>query len=632
MKATMLENGPVMTIKPILLEVILVLFTLEFAGISQAEVVFSGEKRLNNLVSELLEVSSISKPGKAFTFTRPAAGWVFISSTHKGEGTVKISLDGGSRADAVIIDGPDLGQPAEAMRFVGKGQHKIQVECNGEIIVDKLVVKAIPELIHCGLGFDPQIKSYGRYDMDFLKKDVLPNVTTLIVPSSIKLPQGLVDDWHHQGKRFIAEAGINAQGKTAEDHSKYWTSFYEKAPFLNGIIINEFIVNNPAARPGMTPSPERQKRMAEEQQRHQVYGEAIKQMRGDTRYQDKMVYAYVGGSGKKLNQEMIGTNFIPTILDCGYRVALERYLHEMSSEKGSKDALQLFIEGIEDWEAKAPGVKNRMVIAFGLFSMPPGGLNKQPNVDYHVWMDQQMNVVANHPVMAGMGGLEWWTSVLADEETVRFVGKLYRHYAIEGKTEMLTKDPLFLTHIQNADFEEGTKGWTLHPAEDGTIEAKRFPRYGRIEGRFMGLGRPADPEHIGDTFLWMKRSEKGPNTFSQTIKDLEPGRLYSMKMFSCDYNDLANPKAKKLEEANKFVGSVVIEGVDIDTNRSFTEMYASGPEPRIPVWITYHWKVFRAKSTTANLVVSDWQSEKEPSAGFGQEQTFNFLEIQPYRE
>ena len=47
-----------------------------------------------------------------------------------------------------------------------------------------------------------------------------------------------------------------------------------------------------------------------------------------------------------------------------------------------------------------------MVIAFGLFSMPPVGINKLPNVDYHVWMDQQMHVVANDPVMAGMGGLE----------------------------------------------------------------------------------------------------------------------------------------------------------------------------------------------------------------------------------
>src|SRR2546428_8242196 len=130
----------------------------------------------------------------------------------------------------------------------------------------------------------------------------------------------------------------------------------------------------------------------------------------------------------------------------------------------------------------------------------------------------------------------------------------------------------------------------------------------------------------------MKRSEKGPNPFSQAIKDLEPGRLYSMKMFSCDYNDLVNSKAKKMEEANKFIGKVNLEGVELDTKRSFDEMYSSTPEPKIPIWITYHWKVFRAKGTTARVIVSDWSSAKEPGDTFGQEQTFNFLEIQPYHE
>ena len=148
----------------------------------------------------------------------------------------------------------------------------------------------------------------------------------------------------------------------------------------------------------------------------------------------------------------------------------------------------------------------------------------------------------------------------------------------------------------------------------------------------MGLGRPADPEHIGDTFLWMKRSRNGPNTFSQTIKDLEPGRLYSMKMFSCDYKDLENPTPRKKEEAFKFIGSVVLEGVEIDVTRSFAEMYASSPEPKVPVWITYHWKVFRAKGRTAKLTVSDWPGTKEAGETFGQEQAFNFLEIQPYQE
>ena len=130
----------------------------------------------------------------------------------------------------------------------------------------------------------------------------------------------------------------------------------------------------------------------------------------------------------------------------------------------------------------------------------------------------------------------------------------------------------------------------------------------------------------------MKRNEKAPNTFSQVIRDLEPGRLYSMKILTSDYQDLVNPKTRKQEEATGFIGSVVLDGVDTDPKRSFTEMYASSPEPKIPVWITYHWKVFKAKSTSAMLTVSDWPTVAPPSLGFGQEQTFNFLEIQPYWE
>jgi hypothetical protein len=103
-------------------------------------------------------------------------------------------------------------------------------------------------------------------------------------------------------------------------------------------------------------------------------------------------------------------------------------------------------------------------------------------------------------------------------------------------------------------------------------------------------------------------------------------------MFSCDYQDLVHPQAKTAEQANKFTGSVDIDGVELDAKRSFTEMYASNPEPKIPLWITYHWKVFRANGPTATLNVSDWPNEKEPTGPFDQEQTFNFIEIQPYHE
>ena len=610
---------------------VLLAWIFEFSGFAESTVLFAGEKRLNNLVSELLEVRAISKTGNTFSFTRPNEGWIFISAAHTGKGTFSVSLDDVPPGDAIVVSGPTASNVAEAVRYVAKGEHKLRLDCQGEISVDRLVVKAIPELIDCGL-FDPALKSYGRYDMDFLRKDILPNITTLIVPSNIKLAQSVIDDWRRQGKKFVAQTGVSAQGKTGGDHFQYWTNLLDTVPFADGIIIDEFIVNQPSRRPGAGVSPQRQERMEQEQQRHRAYEEAFRQMRADERYRDKTAYAYVGGSGKKLNQESIGPTFVRTLIDCNYPIALERYLFERSSPKASQDALQEFIDGIADWEAKEPGVKENMILTFGLFSMPPGGINKLPNVDYHVWMDQQMNIVANNPVMSGIGGVNWWTSSQADEETVRFVGKLYRHYAIEGKTDMLTRDPLFLRHIRNADFQNGTEGWKLHPGQRGSILAKSFPRYGRIEGRYMGLGRPADPEHIGDTFLVMKRSANRPNRFSQTIKHLEPGRLYSMKMFSCDYNDLVNPNSKTKEEATGFIGKVVLKGVDIDSTRSFAEMYASNPEPPIPVWITYHWIVFKARGRTAKLTVSDWDSDTKPTGPVGQEQAFNFLEIQPYHE
>src|SRR6185503_15375192 len=114
--------------------------------------------------------------------------------------------------------------------------------------------------------------------------DILPNVTTLIVPNNIQLSEAAIEDWHRQGKRFVAEAGINSQAKTPEEHFKYWTGFYDRAKFLDGIIINEFIVNRPVSEWVATMTDERRARMETERQQYAAYGEAIRQMRADGRF------------------------------------------------------------------------------------------------------------------------------------------------------------------------------------------------------------------------------------------------------------------------------------------------------------------------------------------------------------
>lgn len=46
--------------------------------------------------------------------------------------------------------------------------------------------------------------------------------------------------------------------------------------------------------------------------------------------------------------------------------------------------------------------------------------------------------------------------------------------------------------------------------------------------------------------------------------------------------------------------------------------------------MNYHWRVFKAKETTAKLTVTDWQDDQHPGGPIGQELMFNFVEVQPY--
>src|SRR5262245_20515798 len=66
-------------------------------------VVFSGEKKRNNLVSDLLEVTSISTAGNAFAFTRSRDGWIFVSAAYRGEGRLSILFENSLGGEPVVL-------------------------------------------------------------------------------------------------------------------------------------------------------------------------------------------------------------------------------------------------------------------------------------------------------------------------------------------------------------------------------------------------------------------------------------------------------------------------------------------------------------------------------------------------
>jgi hypothetical protein len=143
-----------------------------------------------------------------------------------------------------------------------------------------------------------------------------------------------------------------------------------------------------------------------------------------------------------------------------------------------------------------------------------------------------------------------------------------------------------------------------------------------LEGRYP-------PGPCGDTFLILKRNANRPNVVSQDVKSLEPGRRYSLKVYTGDYQDLVGGKSEKRQTllTLSMENAEVLPGAFHWPFRS-----ARGPSPFTrthPFWMTYHWLQFRATGPTAKLTLHDWQDKTNPGGPIGQETMVNFIELQP---
>ena len=309
-------------------------------------------------------------------------------------------------------------------------------------------------------------------------------------------------------------------------------------------------------------------------------------------------------------------------------ICWERYLWEMPSQAETlRDIHRQIISIMPEWEAEMPGSTRQMVMVLAVASLPSWTLNINPSINFKVHMDLQMKAMATHPSLFGLGGIQWYHVGYADEETVRWIGHLYEHYVIEGNNTLLSKDPYQLAHVQNPEFVDGTQGWSVRAANAGSVSTKSHRGFSfAMQGRWRKSSQ-------GDTFLWTKRSASQPNVVSQQISNLTPGRLYSLKMMTGDYQDLVTGNSEKklhavsiaIDEGEILTGEKNNFQLPFKSTRSLGKFSASHR-----FWMNYHWRLFRAKADTARLVISDWTNDSEPGGNIDQELMFNFVEVQPY--
>lgn len=569
-------------------------------------------KVLNNLVTQLLKVENLP-PGSeaAYPFANPRAGWVFIGLRGKAETDLQ-------------LDGKPAGLPAaagaamegmEGMRLLSAGEHRLRIKAPAGADVEILVVRAVPELAYSRADAGPQVAEYGSFDLPWLRRHVLPHLNCVLVGGSAD--EAFLGHLKKAGLRVLEEIHARpfldqTEEWTARKAFDYWaTSAGMTRPQLSGIVGDEFFRSD-----------------EKNAERYRMVIESVRMIHRDPRFKDRVFYPYI----TTLYGGQISEEFLRTMVDCGYRCPWERYLFEKSTiEEARKYLQEKLVDEARAYEKAVPGIIRHLTVCFGhLISAPPESVNSHPAVDQKYTMDMQFNIIANDPAFKGLWGVMEYLTAYADEEYLRWAMRLYRHYGIEGNTEMLAGRygyEFAPGHLTNPDFDEGLKGWTCRPAEDGSIGAGSFPGYSWLQGRYPKTRQ-------GDTFLLTRRSARGPNLFSQEIRKLKPGRLYCVKMFTGDHGDLAAEKSNR----QVHVVSMKIENVDPVAGKSFQHVFANCYSHHAgkfndthKYWMNYHVQVFRAKGPGAQLVVSDWAREK-PAGPIGQKLMFNFFELQPYFE
>ena len=485
---------------------------------------------LNNLVSELMDARARGVLGsRRIELMNPRDGWVWFSAA----GNCALSL-----GDDRVLAAEKAGPAVEAMRLLPAGRHTLQVSGTPT----ELIVRAIPALVYNVYPSGPQIAPFGANTWDRLRKHTLPNANMIESPL-VDVPEQ--KEWTTRGKLWLANVQapglIDTKEWTEEKLLQVWlkpgtSTAHAERPGLDlakisGMQVDEYYPGAKSTR-FMVALARSLARLAE-----------LPHSAG------KLWIPFTAGKYGATSDNLL----MKTVLGAGWPFAEEVYVGEMPTEVENASSIRSRFLGVaESYENAHPGSLRRMIFTPMYSCLPYCSANRFPQADFRVHLDMQMQMLATDPAFFGLWGVQPYRSNYVDEEILNCMGRLLRHYCIQGRTTRLLSDPYELRHVADPDFERGTACWQVDAAEQGAVVAGQFAGYGTLQGRY-----PGGP--FGDTFLRLQRSARRPNVVSQQLQGLEPERLYSLKLITADYGDLCQGKSRKTTQSI----SISLEGAEL---------------------------------------------------------------------
>lgn len=552
----------------------------------------SGIRQLNNLVAEVLStaVAKDSRP-QSFTVVNPRDGWIFLAmETPAAAPALEVEIDGHGVVIAASTD------RLEAFRELPMGAHRVTVR--GAAAGGRLVARSIPEIFNYPPCTDSFVKENGSYGWDFMKRHVLPAVTTL---NGGRLPGNALAEAKRMGLKWLANFNVAPVDDPDNVRERMERHAGMTSPQYDGMTSDELFFSRATI---------------------DNYTKALWRLRN---LEQRRVYTWIVG---KPSIPSLHTDFMSACLNVSNgrgRLLYEAYCAAQRDEVAAGAYLEgRVVETMRQFNAFLPGAAAGTGMIFGNFNqIPIISLDHHPDVDFKYYLDMQVNLIANNPEFKGLATTGYWGTYYGDEELVRWSFLLMRHYAVEGRRDMLSSRYGFTYNpglLANGDFTEGLDGWTVAPAEPGSIRIDRAPGYSKnVQGRW-------NAGSSGDSVCVLTRRAGSPNRVSQTTRGLEPGRAYCLQFVTAHLADVKSGTY----DPRRYGIDVELDGAEIVPGRGFVHVdRRKSHRTRDPAHlgkINLHRVIFRARSPEIAVRFSD------AIAVPGEDLMLNFVQLKPYLE
>ncbi|MCQ2396981.1 MAG: hypothetical protein MJ106_04725 [Lentisphaeria bacterium] len=509
----------------------------------------------NNIVTNLKVTHSAS--GSAFTL--PRDGWVRL------EGELPKEVVFQSEKNSVSV----LSHNDVAVAWLENGDYTINTTVKSAKRIGNNMFYQMcghfdtNEMVH----IPTDRKTSGRagmflYNWNFLRENVLDAFPVLLLNAPMH-PE--ITKWKAEGRRIIGNSGVYPDAKQCLAH---WEE--ASVPGRDGFTTDEFVIpaglKDPSdaalgyTNPGSGFKQEIFDAMKEWHQKHT----------------DMTLWAWLGLPWDALSED--SRPLLKTLDEINGVLLWESY----ANTRDWRGEFDLRYRQRIDGFRKAAGDYSRIVVAPGTYEF----LDINAYVDFKVFLEMQVNLVANNPSMKNLGGISLWTSYYTDPEILRWYTLLVNHYAVEGKTEMLS--PKFGFTIENR---------LLKNAEWESLGSwKCFGKTSLVKANEAGL--PASPYYPHSTAN-MLRLESCESGATQIVKGLMAGRMYSVSTL---FVDPTQDGGEILYDAE-----ILVDGAEVVESR--TRQLNDFLKPDKPTF--NHIKtVFKATSDSVSITVKRGEKSK----------------------